>query len=347
MTLTVLNDLHIGAVRTGGTTPQSAFALRRYISASFESLLEQTEGDLMILGDLFDTYSVPYMDLLACYMALDSWCATHPDSELFLVAGNHDLSKTVSTMSSFQFLCKLLTLDSNRQNIVVIDEPKMIAHGYVIPHLPNQDLFNLALQEVPPCTNLFLHCNYDNCFAVEADHSLNISPEQASAAPVQRIVIAHEHQQRVMLRGKVILPGNQIPSSVADCIGNDQKMFLVLNGADYELVPCWQAEGSFARIQWSEWKESPPDAQFIRVEGEASAVEASKSIAAISKLRSVHNAFVVTNAVKIEGRQLDGERLSLEKVKSFNILQALMSKLSPKHAAKVQKLLEEHGTPGD
>lgn len=347
--LTILNDLHVGAVRTGGTTPKSAYELRRYISQSFENLIETVPAgsDLMILGDLFDAYSVPYLDLLATYMALDLWCTQRPQQTLYLVAGNHDLSKTVSTMSSFQFLGKLLTLEGTRANVEVIELPTLTKHGYVIPHLPNQDLFNLALAEVPACDFLFLHCNYDNAFAVESDHSLNISPEQARAAPVGRIIVAHEHQGRQALNGKVIIPGNQIPSSVADCIGNDQKFFTQIEGQNCTLVPCWEAEGSFARVQWDLWKEAAPDAQFIRVEGDVSALDSAKAVAAISKLRAAHSAFVVTNALKIEGRNVDEDRLTLEKVRSFNILAALLEKLGPKHAAKVQKLLAEHGQPGE
>jgi hypothetical protein len=339
--LYVLNDTHLGAIRSGGTTPRSAWALRQYLLQRFDDLLQQCDGPLLLNGDVLDTFNIPYLDLLKTYLLLRGWLSK--GHRLHLSWGNHDVSKVSANVSSFGFLCSLL---SEHPNVTVFDQPGPIkvagADGWVIPHMANQDLFNLKLQEVPQVKYLFLHCNYDNKFAQEADHSLNLSPDQARALPVERIIIAHEHQRSEHLQGKVLLPGNQIPSSVADCLGNDAKHMLQITDQTVKLVPVWQREGSFVRVDWRELSTAPADAQFIRVEGDASTAEAAGVATAISKLRGKHEAFVITNAVKIEGRSLDTERISLEQIQSYNVLDALMKRLKPAQQAVVKKLMEDN-----
>lgn len=341
--LTVINDTHCGAIRSGGTTTKSAWALRQYILNRFRALLLMVEGDLLVLGDLLDAFSIPYHDLLEVFDALHAWAQTNPDQTLYLVPGNHDLSKTTTTMSSFQFLCKLMGM---LDNVVIIDKPgRLNQHdAYVIPHCINQEQFDIEVDKVPDDVQLlFLHCNFDNKFAQKSDHSLNLSADVALKLPVKHIVFAHEHQQRIAINGKVQIIGNQIPSSVADCMGNDRKYLLKVRDGKLTYDETWTAQGSFQRIDWHELGTAAADAQFIRVEGDAASSEGNAVVTAISKLRSVHNAFVITNAVKIEGRSTDVEAKSLEQVQSYNIKEAVLRRLNPEQKAVVKALLEEHG----
>jgi metallophosphoesterase superfamily enzyme len=341
--LTVINDTHCGAIRSGGTTPKTAWALRQYILSRFKTLLMMTQSDLLILGDLLDTFSIPYTDLLEVFFELQRWCKANPDSTLYLVPGNHDLSKTTTTMSSFQFLCKLL---AGEDNAVIVDKPARLNkhNAYVIPHCINQEQFDIELDKVPDDVHtLYLHCNFDNKFAQRSDHSLNLSAERALKLPVKHIVFAHEHQHKRAMANKVHVIGNQIPSSVADCIGNDEKYMLNVIDGQLSYTPVWEAKGSFQRIDWHDLGLAAADAQFIRVEGDAAASEANAVVSAISKLRSTHNAFVITNAVKIEGRSTDVEAKSLEQVQSYNVKDALLKRLSAEQRTVVTALLEEFG----
>ncbi len=63
MTLRVINDTHIGAIRSAGTTAASQLALRKHILERFQKLLPAA-GDLLINGDLFDSFSAPMNDVL-------------------------------------------------------------------------------------------------------------------------------------------------------------------------------------------------------------------------------------------------------------------------------------------
>lgn len=349
----VINDLHIGVVRAAGTTPNTAYALRQWIIQRLaELLLQASDCDLLVNGDLFDSEHIPYSDLLETYRMFAQWMIDNPESILYLPPGNHDLSRTTTTMSSQQFFTMLLVGMFGERRVVVPTQGMAMTvagdPGWVIPHMPNQELFDLELAKVPAVKYLFLHCNFDNKFAVQSDHSLNLSKEQAQGLKVERIVLGHEHQRKMALTGKVMIPGNQFPSSVADCLGNHNKMMTMIRPASdpvpFEMLETWTEDGSFCKANWRELSEVSPEAQFVRVEGEAATSEAPAVLTAISKLRKSHNAFVITNAVAIEGRVIGETVQNMEKVANFNVVQALMQLLVkyPTWTAKVKDIMEKN-----
>lgn len=335
--LTVLNDWHIGAIRSGGTTPATAYQLRQDLLLQFEELLYTIDSPLLINGDLFDGPSIPAADLLRTFQVLSDWLARSCKS-LYLSNGNHDLSKNSTVLSSFQLLAKLL-IDVHGDLVTHIEAGTDIGHGrYVIPHVANQDLFDLELAKVPKCQYLFVHCNYDNEFAVESDHSLNLSKAWAEKLPVDHIVFGHEHQARIELNHRVIVVGNQQPSSISDCLNNSTKgAFLLDDHLGHQFLETWRAEGDFSEQDWRDLKD---EGRFIRITGNATAAEAAVVAQGIARFRSQAEALVITNAVKIEGTD-DAEVLALshEEVTAFNVEAALMELLEPEEQAKVQALL--------
>lgn len=337
--LSVLNDCHIGVIRTAGTTPTSAYQLRQYLIEDFGRLVYSVNNDLLINGDLFDKEIIPLSDVLSTFQILSGWLARGVGT-LFLSAGNHDLSKNSSVLSSFNFLCRLLTaLTPDR--VKVIDDLQEIYPGYfVLPHVPNQDLLNDRLQKLDgkDAQMLFVHTNYDNNFAAQSDHSLNISRDQARACGVKFIVFGHEHQTRAAMDGKVVIPGNQTPSSVADCLGcTDNAKFFVecVDG-----VPVLTAAGdlSYAEMDWGNLQIT--DHKFIRVAGIAEASQGAQVAQVISRFRSKSSALVVTNAVSIRSEDGQTQQMaeSLEAVQAFNVMAALKEILTDKEVAELKEL---------
>ncbi len=347
--LTLLNDVHIGVKRQAGTTPATQQALRGYISAAFDMAVRAASGTLVIAGDLFDAFEVDPQDLLNTYRTLSSFLAS-PDNTLVLIAGNHDWSPKDAKLSSFHLLAGVLPRSPGK--LVVIDEGlTRIAGGvFAIPHMPNQDLFNLeidaALGMSAQITDLILHCNYDNKFAERSDHSLNLSREKAIAfsdAGV-RLIFAHEHQAKKDLGGNVYVLGNQWPSSIADCLGNSQKSLhkLGASASSIENVTTWEAEGQFAEVDWKVLDlQVDRTESFIRVVGNADAAEAEAVVNAVAKFRLKSNAYVVSNAVKIDGiAAIEGLMdISAEAIKAFDVLHALLEELSEEEQVVVKSLL--------
>lgn len=315
--LTILNDVHIGAERSAGTTKATRLQLRDRLLSKLEDLLPQY-GDLMILGDLFDGFNAPSRDVAKVFIMLSQWLDFNTSAKLYLVAGNHDLSKSSEVYGSFDLLAELLQADYS--NIVVIKQPTMTPHGYVIPHLPNQDAFNEALEAVPECNYLFLHCNYDNFFATKSDQSLNISKEQVDACKAKCVVLGHEHQQK-MLKG-VVIPGNQIASSVSDWLGAESKSFVRIHSNKLELVEVAKAADELSEVDWKQLETvSTP---FVRVTGTASVEEAPQVVTAIAKYRERSDNLVITNAVQIastDSVELDAN--TLEGVRAYSVWTAL------------------------
>lgn len=356
MSLTILNDVHLGARRQGGTTPQTQQKLRDYLQDRLSEFLDVHRGEnLVIAGDLFDAFEVDSRDVLACYNAFAGFVSS--GGMLTLVAGNHDWAPRGDKLSSFHFLTALLT---SAYSIEVIDKGlSEVASGiWAIPHMPNQDLFDIELDKAlrlnppdisaltNPLTHLILHANYDNKFTVNSDHSLNVSREKAMAFADAGItlIFAHEHQAKSDLDGKVRVLGNQWPSSIADCLNNEVKYCHALENGELIKSSTWSRAdiGGYTEM---DWRNLDPDDEtgngFIRVVGEAAASEAEAVIEAISKYRAKSSAYVVGNAVKVAGMaemNAMGE-VSAESIKSFDVMSALLSELSEKEQEVVKGLV--------
>lgn len=367
----LINDLHAGVNRAGGTTLATQLALRAYLLLSLKDLVSKhLDKDLAINGDLADAFNIALFDLLELHGILREWLlASVPTGDaqhttppkVFLGRGNHDVAKDSSKLSSFDFLARLLKAEFG-DRVVVVTEPRWIERNiYMIPHMPNQDLFDLALQkaeaeidgnEVRGPALLLLHANYDNHFVTESDHSLNVSVEQAKKliAKGWTLVFGHEHQARTALDERVIVTGNQWPSSVADCLGNpgDKKYaHIIHDDLDLSRVLTWSARGAefddydFAEIDWRTLGEVSEGIRFIRVVGEAQADDAPLVIQAIAKFRQAYgDAFVITNAVKVEGMaEMADLPATAETIKAFDVLGYLIEQLDEKQAEVVKKLL--------
>lgn len=331
MTLQILNDVHIGAIRSGGTTPSTALALRKKLLDDFQKLLPKRK-DLMLLGDLFDKANIPLADVLETYKILSNWLEENPDNWLFNVAGNHDLSGSSNVLSSFQFLGALLK-HSFPDRYMHIEEPAYTPHGYVIPHLRNQDLFDLALDQAPAGKVLFVHANFESPFAQHSDQSLNFTREQVEKAKL--VVCAHEHQARSLKN--VEIPGNQIASSVSDWLGAKTKRFLSLDETGFYYTECARNFDEFIVQDWRDLEDTGHI--FVRVEGSATAEQASEVVTAINRFRKTSAALVITNAVKIvsEDSEVDFES-TLSEVQGFNVMDALKSFLTAEELKIIESL---------
>lgn len=331
----VLNDIHIGAIRSAGTTTVSQHALRQHILSKFRSLLPEA-SDLLINGDLFDSHTAPMYDVLATYEILADWLHTHAPAVLYNSAGNHDLSKTNTTMSSFQFLGHLLTRQFPRQ-YVHIEQPIETPYGYVIPHLANQDAFNQALAAMPKTTRLFLHCNLGNKFAETADQSLNLSMAMLDTLPCDVVVLGHEHKYRLV--DKAVVVGNQIPTSVADWLGPDK--YYAEIGDTVSLHCCAEKKKEFSQINWLDLKDTQTDALFVRVTGNAVSAQAFEVVTAINKFRKASNAFVVSNAVDVTADDGSVFSANLESVKAFSVMKTLKESLTAKEYSKLEGFIHD------
>ncbi len=352
----IINDTHLSVNRVSGTTPQSREDLRNYVFAEFDKLLDITDNnDLCILGDLFDGFEVAPRDWLDAYLLLSGWCENNPDNTLYLVAGNHDISPRALKVSAFETLGTVLVKQFENVKVIGIDET-LTVDGYIhlVAHHRNQELFDLTLAKVlSSCQRgdyVLLHANYDNKFAEQADHSLNVSAEQALEFTKKgaSLVFAHEHQSRVEIPhgtpadgGSVVCLGNQIPTSVSDCLGNSSKYYWSLDGNGLQKFEYWKVGGDngYQAIDWRDINQGATGAKFIRVVGDAVNAEASQVIDAIHRFRQKSNSFVITNAVKIEGiADIESLPEAFEASRKFDVMEFVYGQLNEAEAEVIRKI---------
>lgn len=353
----IINDAHIGFSRQGGTTPTSREALRGYLKSSLYTAIQEHGKDhthLLIAGDLFDDFEVDGRDWLDAFVLLNMW--VNSGNKLTLVAGNHDWSPRGDKVSSFQTLGAALS-SARGGEVVVVDidtwlkvEPGVIA----LAHCSNQVIFDQKLEEILAISekvkHLVLHANFDNNFAAQSDHSLNVSRETARKFVEAGVTVlfAHEHQGRSAFADKVVCLGNQWPTSIADCLNNDRKCLHTLHQGVLTSHETWAADQSFSagtsgfeEINWRELSQ-PTKAGFIRVTGTASSNEASDVINAIAAYRLKSPAFVITNATKIEGITEAAELPEqFEAAKRFDVMEVIRNHLNDDEMVAVERLIEK------
>lgn len=340
----VISDTHLGVTRQTGTTLDSQRYLAIIMIIKFYSLLEaasQKQCDLLINGDLFDGFEVSKNIEFVAFSSLHRWCLKNPELQLIVSAGNHDLSRDSSKKSSFENLCEYLK-EVSPQVFVVLGDQKSFYDGkvIVIPHVANQEMFDRQLAEAlgdSKVKTVFVHANYDNFFARESDHSLNVSAEVARKFDEQgiKLIFGHEHKKRQI--GNVHIVGNQIISSIADCLGDDSKQYIVLDG-DGE-IEYHQFETVADRYEEVDWRsESLPNKDFIRISGTAEYSEAADVIAKISQWRKTSEALVITNAVKV-GQMEVGVSSEDIKHESFDIKALVLSQLPDDLKEKFEELV--------
>lgn len=359
--LWIFSDLHLGVQRTGGTTPTSADALRNFSHRKHANLLDLAgEHDTVLInGDLTDQFNIDLGQAIEVYAAAAECLNAKPSMRLVWSVGNHDLSKDSSKLGTVAFIGRLLEGSFPGRFKLITQAQALESHPgtWVIPHVANQDLFELELGRIPDDAKVvFLHVNLDNAMAGQSDHSLNLSRDQAKVLTKagKILVLGHEHQGRTILGDKVIVVGNQFPTSVSDCLshGDGQKdgtkyaLVIEENLEDMELVPTWSVkdqDGGYREVDWRDLASIPDTAQiFVRVAGKADASEAAEVIKEISKLRQRSDAYVITNAVKVGVVDGDDElEASIEEIKAVSVIDILLSMLDEPQQAVVQELMKD------
>lgn len=361
----IINDIHIGVKRVAGTTPESAARLRNYLLDAYEHLLS-LHDNVLVNGDMFDTYNIPLSDLLKAYSISVEWLQRDNRRKLHLVPGNHCLSRSSIDLSSFEMMARLLVPLFPKQ-VVYLQGGGWVAESqgvYAISHVVNQAEFDLQLDRVPQeAKTLLLHCNYDSPFTEHADHSLNLSRERAKAL-VERgvqVVLGHEHHPRSFFGGKVLIPGNQFPSSVSDCVTPegrtiDTKHCVQIDNGNVTQVQTWSFSGDHGFVA-ARWDELTGDllrmledfTGFIRISGEADPEDSAEALKRISKLRQKSPAFVVANAVRVRGTEGSALDLSesIEDVRKTDVVQMVIDTLLPEQAAVVRRIWNNNNNNKD
>ncbi|WP_274585346.1 metallophosphoesterase [Neisseria leonii] len=349
MKLFIINDLHLGVSRVSGTTRESAAALGAWQAAQFDRLLALAEDatHLLINGDLFDKFDVDKQVEYQTFYRLYTWLGVPGNRHLILSAGNHDLSTNSTRRSSFSNLCLYLRALLPGQVSVVEANETFYGEGFaVVAHHANQELFEEALNKV--CETFsdghcFVHANLMSPFAVHTDHSLNVSREMLDKLAARSItaVFAHEHNARTL--DNAVVTGNQIPSSVSDCLDpNPAKQYAVLENGRLTTHDFIRLSDVYAEADWT--SDGIPETLFVRLTGPAEYTQAAEVVQRAAEIRRRSSAFIVANGVKTGKVEADGAE---EAVKTFDVTALVFDTLPEKYRKLLTEVIAktEGGTP--
>lgn len=330
----LISDLHLGLSRTAGITDSSLRQLEEdklnFLSSFFS---ENEDKEIIIAGDLFDGNIIPLSVLLSALQVLHGHA-----NRIWILAGNHDLSKNTEVMSSFAFL-RSMTDFWKGSNITMVTEPLVIEkHKIVmIPHLSNQGIFDKALSDYSNKDHtLITHCNYDNFFALNKDHALNLTQEQAQK--FKQVISGHEHATRSV--GNVHMIGSFAPCNVKEAATPKRThLFDAITG---ELVQVQNLDQdyicSYSELHYSELQNpmSEEAVGFIKIIGSVTAVEAPLILTQIADFRKKSAAYMIQNATVVEAVGLESfEETSFESVDTWK---ALGSMLKTEHKIQLREL---------
>ena len=169
-----------------------------------------------------------------------------------------------------------------------------------------------------------------------ANGTLNSSANRATSDGVRR---GPSPPMTIGGCGRCVVLGNTVPSSIADCIGSPFKYAAMVEGTQYELKPAWDANGSYIEANWRDLT-NIDGYNFIRVVGNATALEAAAVIKAVSQLRQRSDAYVITNSVRVEGQDMTMNTESIESIKAFDVMGAIYAELNEREIETVKELMK-------
>lgn len=225
MKIGFVSDTHLGKNLKTNTTPSSRKRLQdKLYQTGLKARQEAYEiCDVVIdCGDLFDK---PHNTEEVIMQGINLQKYTE-----ILLSGNHDVKNLRDDVTSFSLMGDFYKLNPvwesagyNTLPVSLDDNDKGIC-TYAVPHCSSQEVFEQCLAKACTQANLgavkilLLHCNYDNPFAEEKDQDLNLSKELAKnlLSHFDYIFMGHEHQHATHFDGRLVIVGNQHPTSFSD-----------------------------------------------------------------------------------------------------------------------------------
>lgn len=123
-----LGDPHIGKVFKTGVPLDKRGHREIMVMDQFRDELCEMDSDIHVcMGDLFDRFVINNADLLDVVDAYKTASHVNPDAEYYILAGNHDLSRDTTKVSSFDVFAELMA--STPQVHVVRHKPQITPDG--------------------------------------------------------------------------------------------------------------------------------------------------------------------------------------------------------------------------
>ena len=221
-----IGDPHLGRRFITGVPSHRVGDREAFVYAQFSRLLDNADPlitKIIIVGDLFDKFVVSPTVTFEAFRLLNN---VPEDVDVYLIPGNHDLSKDTTKISSFQLLTSIL---ENLSNVHVIKK----SESYPIYYNNHKDILNLyfdcydPFSECTPAENLEELAKTGPIISTGHWDSLSILdhgyvPHKDILTHSSLVVSGHEHTYREYVypfdksKSKVLFTGSMQPYSHAE-----------------------------------------------------------------------------------------------------------------------------------
>jgi len=203
MKINILGDVHLGRVFKNGVPLHRRGEREKSIFDQF-CLELQTDCDVLIqVGDIFDKHRVDLNVVLDTSIAIGVYAKAQPQKQFYFLRGNHDASRDMEKVSSFDVLRHLCAGNSNvffitdKPTYVVLDPETTIL---MLPWHPVKSSVEMISTCLGPAEIVVGHWDH---MVVKDDH--NMIPLDHLKQLTKCVASGHDHVARVYKHEKMVV----------------------------------------------------------------------------------------------------------------------------------------------
>lgn len=259
-----IGDVHLGRSYVNGVPFHMRGTMEKLQREKFEALLERGPVEYTVLvGDLFDSFVVDPSDVDFAANALLGAARSHPGRRFVVLGGNHDESKDLTKVSSFDNF-KFIVSEANLPNIDIIEQPTIIEGIGYISWSAKHSAKELAEELVAKKEKLHaVFGHWDVVLPSHANH-YNMVPTEQLKAVTKKIVTGHVHKPEVLERDgiEITITGSIMPLAHGEELPEDE-MFYTITRKEYDEDPK-KYDRKFVRFVLGE-DEELPEGDFLQI----------------------------------------------------------------------------------
>lgn len=261
-----IGDVHLGRKYVNGVPIHMRGEMEKLQREKFTNLLSsRTDGTIVLVGDLLDSFIVDPADVDFASAALLGAARRSPLVLFVVLGGNHDESKDLTRVSSFDNF-KAIIREAGLKNVVVVEKPTILNDVGYISWSARYSAKELAEQLIKEANGKQLHAvfgHWDINLPSHANH-YNMVPTEQLKAITKIVVTGHDHKPKEVLRDGVTITatGSIMPLAHGEELEDDE-MFFTISRKEYDENPK-KYDRKFVRFVLNE-DEDLPDGDFLQI----------------------------------------------------------------------------------
>lgn len=257
-----IGDLHKGRHFVNGVPLHMRGTMERMVHEKFLALLDADAEVTVLVGDTLDDVLVDPADTHTAATAILAAARKHTSRTFVLLSGNHDETKDLTKISSFDLLVLPLR-EAALPNLHVVKSGVVILDNVVYVGWSATRSAHDLVGSIPKARYDAVVGHWDTSLPPEANH-YNMIPLKQLAEITDLVVTGHVHKpQDTLVEGvRLVGTGSILPLAHGEETKEDE-LFYTLTRAEYDEAPEKYAR-KFVRFLLTE-DEELPDGDFLQI----------------------------------------------------------------------------------